>query len=83
MAGLLAVFDEFEHEILRERCRAGFAHARQNGTAWDDRSRRYSELVKSASYIMLAISKAPSLAGRRSAALSIRRILAQRSDSLG
>src|SRR5512142_2562597 len=32
MAGLLAVFAEFEREILRERVRAGVAHARQNGT---------------------------------------------------
>jgi DNA invertase Pin-like site-specific DNA recombinase len=32
MAGLLAVFAEFEHDILRERVRAGLAHARQNGT---------------------------------------------------
>jgi DNA invertase Pin-like site-specific DNA recombinase len=31
MAGMLAVFAEFEHEILRERVRAGLAHARQNG----------------------------------------------------
>src|SRR5438270_6110465 len=31
MAGLLAVFAEFEHEILRERVRAGLDHARQNG----------------------------------------------------
>lgn len=31
MAGLLAVFAEFEKEILRERVRAGLAHARQNG----------------------------------------------------
>ena len=31
MAGLLAVFAEFEREILRERVRAGMAHARQNG----------------------------------------------------
>jgi DNA invertase Pin-like site-specific DNA recombinase len=28
MAGLLSVFAEFEHEILRERIRAGFAEAR-------------------------------------------------------
>jgi putative DNA-invertase from lambdoid prophage Rac len=32
MAALLAVFAEFESEILRERVRAGLAHARQNGT---------------------------------------------------
>src|SRR5438477_6427891 len=32
MAALLAVFAEFERELLRERVRAGLAHARQNGT---------------------------------------------------
>jgi DNA invertase Pin-like site-specific DNA recombinase len=31
IAGLLAIFSEFEREILRERTRAGLAHARQNG----------------------------------------------------
>ena len=31
MAGLLAIFAEFEREILRERTRAGLANARQNG----------------------------------------------------
>jgi putative DNA-invertase from lambdoid prophage Rac len=31
MAGLLAVFAEFEREILRERVRAGLAHARETG----------------------------------------------------
>jgi len=31
MAGLLAIFSEFEREILRERVRAGLAHARPNG----------------------------------------------------
>jgi putative DNA-invertase from lambdoid prophage Rac len=31
MAGLLAIFAEFEREILRERTRTGLAHARQNG----------------------------------------------------
>jgi len=30
MAGLLAVFAEFEREILRERVRAGLAHPREN-----------------------------------------------------
>lgn len=32
MAGLLAIFAEFEREILRERTRAGLVHARENGT---------------------------------------------------
>jgi len=31
MAALLSVFAEFEREILRERVRAGLAHARRNG----------------------------------------------------
>jgi DNA invertase Pin-like site-specific DNA recombinase len=31
MAGLLAIFAEFEKEVLRERTRAGLAHARKNG----------------------------------------------------
>src|SRR5574340_265084 len=31
MAGRLAIFAEFDREILRERTRAGLAHARQNG----------------------------------------------------
>ena len=31
MAATLAVFAEFEREVLRERVRAGLAHARQNG----------------------------------------------------
>lgn len=32
MAGLLPVFAEFERDIMRERVRAGLAHARQKGT---------------------------------------------------
>src|SRR6059036_3160097 len=31
MAGLLAIFSEFEREVIRERTRAGLAHARANG----------------------------------------------------
>jgi putative DNA-invertase from lambdoid prophage Rac len=31
MAGLLAIFAEFEKEVLRERTRAGLAHARESG----------------------------------------------------
>lgn len=31
MAGLLAIFAEFEREILRERTKAGLAHAREQG----------------------------------------------------
>jgi DNA invertase Pin-like site-specific DNA recombinase len=31
MVGLLSIFAAFEHEILRERIRAGIAHARLKG----------------------------------------------------
>ncbi len=31
LAAMLAVFAEFEREVLRDRVRAGLAHARQNG----------------------------------------------------
>src|SRR5512142_2254778 len=43
MAGLLAIFAEFEREILRERTRAGVAQARLNGKRLGrrSRSRRY------------------------------------------
>jgi DNA invertase Pin-like site-specific DNA recombinase len=33
MAGMLAVFAEFERDILRERVKAGIAHSRANGKA--------------------------------------------------
>lgn len=33
MAGMLAIFAEFEREILRERVKAGIAHARSQGKA--------------------------------------------------
>jgi putative DNA-invertase from lambdoid prophage Rac len=46
MAGLLAIFAEFKREILRDRTRAGLAHARQNGNDWahhsGDQSQRSS-----------------------------------------
>lgn len=33
MEGLLSIFAEFEREILRERVKAGIAHARNKGKA--------------------------------------------------
>lgn len=42
MAGLLAVFAEFEREILRERVRAGLAHAEKTENGWDDRRQHRS-----------------------------------------
>jgi DNA invertase Pin-like site-specific DNA recombinase len=40
MAGMLAVFAEFEREILRERVRAGIAQARQEGRRHGDQGQR-------------------------------------------
>src|SRR5262245_27983116 len=34
MAGLLAIFAEFEREILRERTKAGLAHCRSETKPW-------------------------------------------------
>jgi DNA invertase Pin-like site-specific DNA recombinase len=38
LAGMLAVFAEFEHEILRERVKAGIAQARSKGTTLVDQN---------------------------------------------
>src|SRR5580765_1768520 len=53
MAGLLAIFAEFEREILRERTRAGLAHAREKGKRLGRQPRPYTRL-KSANCIALA-----------------------------
>jgi DNA invertase Pin-like site-specific DNA recombinase len=43
MAGLLAIFAEFEREILRERTRDGLAHAREKReTAGSTRNRGHT-----------------------------------------
>jgi DNA invertase Pin-like site-specific DNA recombinase len=49
MAALLAVFAEFEREILRERVRAGLAHARQNGQTLGPRRTRRENCIVPAS----------------------------------
>ena len=60
MAGLLAVFAEFEREILRERVCAGLVHARQNG-----HSRQPSTPTGCGNSIVPASPKRKSLAGCR------------------
>src|SRR5688572_31122951 len=75
MAGLLAVFAEFEREILRERVRAGLAHARKNGT----RLGRPPTAALSAKYIhrlyRAGVSKAAIARQLRIGRTSVRRIL--------
>jgi DNA invertase Pin-like site-specific DNA recombinase len=68
MAGLLAVFAEFEREILRERVRAGLAHARQNGQTLGRPVTAGLQADKRKSYIVPALANPRSLAGYRSAA---------------
>jgi hypothetical protein len=68
MAGLLAIFAEFEREILRERTRAGLAHARENANGWVGRQPRPYTLRKSGSCIAQASANPRSLAGLRSGA---------------
>lgn len=75
MAGLLAVFAEFEREILRERVRAGLAHARENGT----RLGRPSTAALSAKHIRrlfrAGVSKAAIARQLQIGRTSVRRIL--------
>jgi putative DNA-invertase from lambdoid prophage Rac len=76
MAGLLAVFAEFEREILRERVRAGLAHARENGT----RLGRPPTAALSANHIRrlfrAGVSKAAIARQLQVGRTSVRRILA-------
>ena len=78
MAGLLAVFAEFEREILRERVRAGLAHARENGT----RLGRPPTAALSAKHIRrlyrAGLSKAAIARQLRIGRTSVRRILNER-----
>ena len=68
MAGLLAVFAEFEREILRERTRAGLAHARQNGKRLGRPATADSMRQKSGNCIAPASANPKSPAAFRSAA---------------
>jgi putative DNA-invertase from lambdoid prophage Rac len=80
MAGLLAVFAEFEREILRERVRAGLAHARLNGKRL---GRPPSVVQKSAQARKLSrqgISKSEIARRLQIGRTSVRRILAQKTS---
>jgi putative DNA-invertase from lambdoid prophage Rac len=76
MAGLLAVFAEFEREILPERVRAGLAHARENGTRLGRpptaalNARRFRSLFRT------GVSKAAIARQLQIGRTSVRRILA-------
>ena len=67
MAGLLAIFAEFEREILRERTRAGLAHARESGNGWVVLQLRPHTLRKSGNCAAPASANPKSPDGCRSA----------------
>ena len=78
MAGLLAVFAEFEREILRERVRAGLDHARQQGKRL---GRPPSAALKAAEARKLhrqGISKSEIARQLQISRTSVRRLLAQK-----
>jgi len=69
MASLLAVFAQFEREILRERVRASLAHARQNGKRLGRPQTAALQTSKYGNYTVLALARPRSPAGCRSGAL--------------
>jgi DNA invertase Pin-like site-specific DNA recombinase len=76
LAGLLAVFAEFEREILRERVKAGIAHARKEGRPHGrpPTARRQASRVKR--LYARGVSKAEIARRLRIGRTSVRRILA-------
>lgn len=79
MAGLLAVFAEFEREILRERVRAGLAHARQNGKKLGRPQTAALQAREVRKFHRAGVSKAEIARRLQIGRTSVRRILAQKS----
>jgi DNA invertase Pin-like site-specific DNA recombinase len=79
MAGLLAVFAEFEREILRERVRAGLAHARQSGTRLGRPQTAGLQSGEVRKFHRAGVSKAEIARRLHIGRTSVRRILAARS----
>jgi len=78
MAGLLAVFAEFERDILRERVRAGLAHARLNGKRLGRPPTVVHKAVETRSLYRQGISKSEIARRLRIGRTSVRRLLAQK-----
>jgi putative DNA-invertase from lambdoid prophage Rac len=75
MAGLLSVFAAFEHEILRERVRAGIAHARQNGKRLGRPATAAAKTTEIRKLYRAGISKAEIARQLQIGRTSVRRIL--------
>jgi putative DNA-invertase from lambdoid prophage Rac len=76
MAGLLAVFAEFEREILRERVRAGLAHTRENGIRLGRPPTAANNANKVRKLFRAGVSKAAIARQLEIGRTSVRRILA-------
>jgi DNA invertase Pin-like site-specific DNA recombinase len=78
MAGLLAVFAEFERDILRERVRAGLAHARLNGKRLGRPLTVVHKAIEIRNLYRQGISKSEIARRLRIGRTSVRRLLAQK-----
>jgi putative DNA-invertase from lambdoid prophage Rac len=76
MAGLLAVFAEFEKEILRERVRAGLAQAREDGKQLGRPQTASLQAAKVRKLYRAGVSKAEIARQLEIGRTSVRRILA-------
>jgi putative DNA-invertase from lambdoid prophage Rac len=76
MAGLLAIFAEFEREILRDRVRAGLAHARQNGKRLGRPATAATKAVEVRALRRAGVSKSEIARRLEIGRTSVRRILA-------
>jgi putative DNA-invertase from lambdoid prophage Rac len=75
MAGLLAVFAEFEREILRERTRAGLAQARRDGKRLGRPATAAAHAAEIGKLHRAGVSKAEIARGLRIGRTSVRRVL--------
>jgi DNA invertase Pin-like site-specific DNA recombinase len=76
MAGMLAIFAEFEREILRERTKAGLAHARENGIRLGRPATAAAHTVEIQKLRRAGVSKAEIARQLQIGRTSVRRILA-------
>ena len=79
MAGLLAIFAEFEREILRERTKAGLAHARENGKRLGRPATAAMHAAEVRKLHRAGVSKSEIARRLQIGRTSVRRILAARS----
>jgi putative DNA-invertase from lambdoid prophage Rac len=78
MAGLLAVFAEFEREILRERVCAGLAHARLNGKRLGRPPSVVHKTIETRKLYRQGISKSKIARRLQISRTSVRRLLTQK-----